>query len=76
MLLLLLLCAQLAHWLEANARHGMAEVGGTYQHSCHGSPTCRLMMAREPPDLVVRRGRLAAGMICRLVPRQMDTSCM
>lgn len=36
---------------------------------------CRLMMARLPPALTVRRGRLAAGMICRLVPRQIDTSC-
>jgi hypothetical protein len=24
--------------------------------------------------LTVRRGRLAAGMICRLVPKQMETS--
>lgn len=34
-----------------------------------------MMMARLPPALTVRRGRFAAGMICRLVPKQMDTSC-
>jgi len=61
---------------ERRAQHSTAQ-RSTAQRSTaqHSTPTCRLMMAREPPVLSVRRGRLAAGMICRLVPRQMLKSC-